>query len=368
MHSIGFYISGHGFGHATRMIAIIRSLFELREDLRVHVRTSVPPWLFHKSLPNKQVHVVPTEENLRVSYTRGLSVDSENTLFALEKYVKDKRNYLAEHLAYCKKHNIEIIISDIPPFILEVAAKQQCPSIAISNFTWYDIYEPLCNKAESHFKALKALWSAYQKADLAMVLPFNVEMQMFKHKINVPLVARIPTRTKEEVRKSLGVSQQKPLVFLSLGLHRLSDASALCKVIEVLRKLNCTILMSSNLTGKVQQEKAVHYIPSKDPNSQDYVRACDLVIAKTGYGIVSECVAYGIPMIFTTRTGFCEDEVTKEFLLKRGYSKYISVDKLFSGEIGDSVKTLLAESGEAKERRVPPTGNLVVAEKILEFL
>jgi 3-methyladenine DNA glycosylase Mpg len=43
---IVLYVSGHGFGHASRDIELIRALRARRPDTRVIVRTSVPRWLF----------------------------------------------------------------------------------------------------------------------------------------------------------------------------------------------------------------------------------------------------------------------------------------------------------------------------------
>ena len=41
-----FYISGHGFGHASRQTEIISALRAIRPNLRIVVRTSAPRWLF----------------------------------------------------------------------------------------------------------------------------------------------------------------------------------------------------------------------------------------------------------------------------------------------------------------------------------
>jgi hypothetical protein len=48
--TVVFYISGHGFGHASRQIEIINALAALQPDLRVVVRTSAPQWLFDLGL------------------------------------------------------------------------------------------------------------------------------------------------------------------------------------------------------------------------------------------------------------------------------------------------------------------------------
>ena len=42
---------------------------------------------------------------------------------------------------------------------------------------------------------------------------------------------------------------------------------------------------------------------------QDVVAAADLVITKPGYGIVSECVANGTPLLYTSRGRFVEYDV-----------------------------------------------------------
>ena len=45
-----FCVSGHGFGHAVRQIAIVNALAQRRPDVNIVVRTSVAPWLFSRSV------------------------------------------------------------------------------------------------------------------------------------------------------------------------------------------------------------------------------------------------------------------------------------------------------------------------------
>ncbi len=46
MATVVFYISGHGFGHASRQIEVINALLRVRPDVLVHVRTRAARWLF----------------------------------------------------------------------------------------------------------------------------------------------------------------------------------------------------------------------------------------------------------------------------------------------------------------------------------
>jgi hypothetical protein len=46
MTSVAYYITGHGYGHAVRSLAVIRSLKETCPELAFHIRTPAPGWLF----------------------------------------------------------------------------------------------------------------------------------------------------------------------------------------------------------------------------------------------------------------------------------------------------------------------------------
>jgi hypothetical protein len=46
--TVVFYVSSHGFGHASRDIAVIGALSRRRPGARIVVRTSVPAWFFEQ--------------------------------------------------------------------------------------------------------------------------------------------------------------------------------------------------------------------------------------------------------------------------------------------------------------------------------
>ena len=50
MTAVAFYISGHGFGHASRQIEVINAFGVLRPDVRIVVRTSASAWLFERTV------------------------------------------------------------------------------------------------------------------------------------------------------------------------------------------------------------------------------------------------------------------------------------------------------------------------------
>src|SRR3954454_19539719 len=86
--SIVFYISGHGFGHASRAIELIREIVTARPTLRVVVRTSVPQWLF-APVARADVEVQAVETDTGVVQFDSLSLDEEQTIRNASRFFAD---------------------------------------------------------------------------------------------------------------------------------------------------------------------------------------------------------------------------------------------------------------------------------------
>ena len=76
---IGFYISGHGFGHASRDIEVLNALGRLAPDLPVAVRTSAPKWLFDLTL-TRPVDFTSRECDTGIVQIDSLSLDEAATV------------------------------------------------------------------------------------------------------------------------------------------------------------------------------------------------------------------------------------------------------------------------------------------------
>ncbi|CAN5879568.1 hypothetical protein BH18ACI5_BH18ACI5_20640 [soil metagenome] len=58
MPSVAFYISGHGFGHASRQIEIINALgSRLPAGFQILIRTAAARWLFDRTLSTPAVFI-----------------------------------------------------------------------------------------------------------------------------------------------------------------------------------------------------------------------------------------------------------------------------------------------------------------------
>ena len=75
VRTVVFYISGHGFGHASRQIEIINTVTARQPNLDVRSRSDAPPWLFDRSLDRRDVPVVPGACDTGVVQVDSLHID-----------------------------------------------------------------------------------------------------------------------------------------------------------------------------------------------------------------------------------------------------------------------------------------------------
>ena len=323
MTNICFYISDYGYGHASRDIAIIRRLRDEFNNVKIYIKTEEPFHFVQQSLPQKDVKVIQTKNDVLVIFKENsVIVDREQTEKILDEWLALWDNYIQNEKRFCKAHKIDLILSDIAPQPFIVAYELGIPGIAISNFTWYYIFYPLFGD----IPATERIKEAYHCADIALVLPFNEKMDIFKKKKGISLVSREITADKFDMRKKRGISDDEMLVYI--GVSRSCDPSFM-RSMKPIEAPNVKILFSS--AAELPFENVIR-IPNNETETQNYIAMCDLIVSKTGYGTVSEAVKAKIPMLLLKRNGFREDELIGNKVEELGIGRYISERSFLDGE------------------------------------
>ena len=323
MTNICFYISDYGYGHASRDIAIIRKIINENKDVKIFVKTDVPYNFVRQSLPQKNVEVVRAKNDIGVVFKENnVSVDKEKTKEMLKEWLSSWSDYIQNERKFCETHEVDLILSDIVPQSFIVADELEIPSIAISNFTWHYIFSNLFGDVA----ATERIKEAYQCADIALVLPFNEDMNLFRKKKKISLVSREITVDRRVMRRKCGVSDDELLVYVGVGLSFDSSFMRNMKKIDV---SNVKFLVSSH--AELPFENVIK-IPNTETETQNYIGICDLVVSKTGYGTVSEAVRARIPMFLLKREGFKEDELVGNKVEEMGIGKFISEKSFLDGD------------------------------------
>ncbi len=214
MVNLCYYVSDYGYGHASRSIAVIRAYLKSLTSTTIYVRTEYPFKFMKKSLPQKNVIVSKAKNDVGVIFSNDLfEVDKTQTKNLFEGWVSTWNRFIQEEKTFCKLNKIDAILSDVPPQPLIVANELEIPSIIISNFTWFYIYNHLFGETD----VVQKLKKTYSLANIALVLPFNEKITYIKKRKTVGLVSREISMDRSFIRKKLGVSSDDTLVFLSVG-------------------------------------------------------------------------------------------------------------------------------------------------------
>jgi len=367
--TIVFYISGHGFGHATRDLEVIRQIHQQQPAARIIVRTSVPESFLKKSA-RVPMEVQPCETDTGIAQIDSLRLDEGETFRRAAAFYATFDRRVAVDASVLDDVGASVVVGDVPPLAFAAAARAAIPSIALANFTWDWIYAGYAAFRDRAPDVLTTIGEAYAKTSLALRLPFAGGFETMPTIRDVPLVARRSRRTRDENRRLLDLDDHRPVVLASFGGHQTA--------IEYGRiaSINDVTLALTDYEAQSIRERGPHdgrlrcftteMLDGADIRYEDLVAAADVVVSKPGYGIVSECIANQAALLYTSRGAFKENDVLLADMKSVLRSGFISQDDLRGGKWEPSIRALLA--GPAPPGRMRTDGAEVVASAILEIL
>jgi hypothetical protein len=215
---IVFYVSGHGFGHATRSCAVMNELHKLVPSIHFHVRSNAPEWLFSSNLSVPYDYSF-IEIDIGAVQSTVFRVDKLRTLEECRSLLRRRPRMVRKEVEFLKGRKIELVISDIAPIAFEIAARAKVRSVAIGNFSWDWIYEPFLREYPQFRKVITVIRDLQSKADLLLRLPLAGKMNSFRRQKPVPMIGRRSPMGKAEARAQLGlgIAEKRPLVLFSFG-------------------------------------------------------------------------------------------------------------------------------------------------------
>ena len=364
---IVFYISGHGFGHATRDLEIIRHLHQQQPGARIIVRTSVPAWFLERSA-RASIDVQPCETDTGIAQIDSLQLDEAETVRQASAFYSRFDGRVEVEAAVLKRAGASVVVGDVPPLAFAAARRAGIPSIAVANFTWDWIYAAYPSFHQHASAVLTTIQNAYSNTDLALRLPFAGGFTTMRSVRDVPLVARHSRRTRDANRRLLDVSDRRPVVLASFGGH-----GADLPFERVAETQNVTLLVTdyearsikpvASLDGRLRCFTSAA-LEQADIRYEDLVSAADVVVSKPGYGIVSECIANQTALLYTSRGVFAENDVLVAGMKPFVRGGFISQDDLRSGRWDPSLRALLTEPEPPEQMRTD--GASIVASAILQ--
>jgi L-arabinokinase len=357
--ALAYYITAHGYGHGVRSCDILRAINDLRPDLRVIVVTDLPWSLLQNRLPS------PTNSYRAGSFDVGMvqidsiRVDMRATLDRVEGLYGRRRELIAQESAFLRDCGVGCVVADIPAIPFEAAADAGVPGIAVGNFGWDWIYSSLAQQDPRWSAIASAFRQGYEAATLLVRLPFAEEMQAFKRREDVPVVASRGRARRKEIAALYSSNPAKKWILLSF--------TSLDWDVRALRKVQrLTDYEFFTVRPLAWDGTRIRAVERERVPFSDLIASVDGVVSKPGFGIVSECVVNRKPLIFADRTDFAEYAVLESAIRRYLQHRHIPAEQLYAGELGDALHGLWTQPEPLEA--APQGGAPMAAKRILEFL
>lgn len=358
MPTLLFYVSGHGYGHARRMTQVIGEILARRPDFKIIARTAAPPAVFQ---PLAASMIEPSEIDCGMVEADPLTIDAERTLTKLLDFMKRREAIASTEVDFVRTARPELIISDIPFLAGDVSERTGVRCIGISNFSWDWIYDELFVDNPVYRPISAQIRDAYLKFDHLLELPFGKIGPKLPIQ-QVPLIAPQRRREKNEILSRLGISSDDNRPRVLFGTRGGVSPQVLRAASEELPDM--LLIFPHALPADMPRNTiGVELSPSLD--FSDLLAISDVVVSKLGYGIVSECVASKVRLVYPRRTGFAEDRITESQMQAYVPIQEIPRENYLAGRWAHSIREVLAKPMPTAV--IEANGAQVCAEHIIRF-
>lgn len=356
-------VTAHGLGHWTRSAAVARALRALRPELELHVSAALPEARLRRDLGGPFAHRA-------VAYEPGTAqrscfeVDVEATRAAYRRYRAGRPAALEAEHRFLREAGVRAVLADVPALAVRAAAEAGLPAVVMGNFTWDWILEPyLEGTGLAELPALLA--EDYAGARAHLRLPFGPERSPCPRSEAAPLVCRSASLPPAALRRRLGLPEReaRALVLVCPGGW---DPEAW----EPIRAPGAADLRYVTVGDlPVRAAAPLTALPHALPPGielPDLVAAADVVLAKPGYGIASECLFHRTPAVFVERPGFRETPVLLEAMRAAGRCAALPLADFFAGRWEPALREALASRRPWRAPEAP--GAPAVARRVAELL
>jgi isopentenyldiphosphate isomerase len=311
--AIAFFISPHGFGHASRAAAVINAIAAKWPFVHVHLFTTIPAWFFEDTLCAAfSYHEFAAD--IGTVQRSPLTVDLEATIARLDEtypMADPELDALADRL-----HALEcrLVASDISPWGIAAAKRAGLPSILIENFTWDWIYEAYASHAPQLNPHIRYLNDIFADADHRIqAIPFcarhsNADLQ-------IPPASRKPAASRADIRNRLGLNENRRMVLITMG--GIPDTPRFLPMLAEFGQDHLFVVPGDYPELPTEGERCGNLLRLPHRSAfyhPDLINAADAVVGKTGYSTLAEVYQAGVPFGYVARPNFRESDVLEDFI------------------------------------------------------
>lgn len=361
MRTIVAYVSGHGFGHAVRVIEVLRALRRRAPEVRILMRTPLGRAFFDDNLAGSFDYGA-CRLDVGAVQSDSLTVDVPGSLRAYAEILRRRQDIVGSETETLAAARPDLVLADIPGLAFDVAHRLSLPAVAMTNFSWDWIYADYVRDFPEYAYVVDDLRESYGHASLLLRLPMHGDLSAFPTIRDIPFVARRATLEPADVRRRLGLPPDRRIVLLSFG----GIGVALTRVPE----MPGILFVSTHDAAGKESAASCRVLSNRELGAagvryEDLVRASDVILSKPGYGIVAECIANGTAMVYTSRGRFAEYPRLVEGIRAHLPNAFLDNEALRAGRWQSALEAVLDQP--RREPTVALDGAEVAAEALLKI-
>jgi L-arabinokinase len=300
------------------------------------VISGLPPDFFNQRLGCSGYRHREAAFDVGIVQRDSIRMDLDATLRKLLELSTLRTNNLAAEMDYIRAARAGLVVADIPGLPLAAARAAGVPGVAVSNFSWDWIYDAYRAEDPRWDGIIAQYREDYYGADLLLELPFACDMPAFRRRETLKLLADPGRDRRAEIARDLGVSTKAKWVLVAFAALDWDEPAL--RSLEAIS--DCEFFVLQPLCWS---RRNMHVVDRKRFPFPDVLASCDAVVSKPGYGIVSECVANGKPLVYADRGTFREAPVLVDSIRRYLRSCPLSAQRLYDGDLADAIHDVLRQ-------------------------
>ncbi|KAF9141576.1 hypothetical protein BGX30_004539 [Mortierella sp. GBA39] len=176
-----YYVSGHGFGHATRVNQIITELLKHT----IYIVSDAPEFIF-QDVTALGAKYRNAKVDAGVVQPLAYSVDRQKTIEGVKSFLARREEILQTEVSWLAQVGADCVLADAPFLPCAAASAYGIPACLITNFTFDEVYRFL-REGDTLDKDVMAVADAaladYKNASLLLRLPGSIDIPSFEDEI-----------------------------------------------------------------------------------------------------------------------------------------------------------------------------------------
>ena len=305
--NIACFISSHGYGHATRSLAVIQKLSELLK-INVSVFGGFPNWFIEENLNGINFKNYEIKTDVGLVQKNPFTHDLDETINQLSNFLRFKDDDIKQIEYLLKKNKPDFILCDISPLGIVLGKKLNIPVCLLENFTWDWIYREYESQGNELSKQILILKNIFESADMHIQTEPICKPKNGSFKVSP--IFRPNQKQVIEVKAEIGIKNFKNIILVTTG----GISQNYTFLNEIKNDKRNFYILAGDFKNENAQENFILLPHNNRFYFPDLVNIADVVVGKVGYGTVAEAWGFNKPLIGIYRKDFKESAPMRKFV------------------------------------------------------